>query len=178
MHSAEKNNYFHDDQYIGRNGCTASDIVPGKCFVLNTFHLQRANVACTDCNAKVCYDCILPIIILSAYFKARLTYNTCVFIATLLYNMRYYITTALGIATTANYFGLHSPVFSIGQGAADGPPGWMYIVDVVKKCYSQLAKGCIMADPSGKIVQKANLAMFVDNVSSHLSRHASVKCTN
>eukprot|EP00957_Ditylum_brightwellii_P036599 2773127-Ditylum_brightwellii.AAC.1 len=61
------------------------------------------------------------------------------------------MTTSLGIVTTANYFGHHRPVYTMGQGAADGPPGWMCIIDVVKKCYNQLAKGCIKADPPGKI---------------------------
>eukprot|EP00957_Ditylum_brightwellii_P106386 8116181-Ditylum_brightwellii.AAC.2 len=72
--------------------------------------------------------------------------------------MQYYITTVFGIATVANYHGLFGPVYGIGQGAADRPPGWTCIADIVLKCYERLAKGCTIADPSKTIIQKDNCA--------------------
>eukprot|EP00957_Ditylum_brightwellii_P060707 4608948-Ditylum_brightwellii.AAC.1 len=63
---------------------------------------------------------------------------------------------AFGIAPIANYFGLFGPVYGIGQGATDSPPGWMCIVDVGLKFYEQLTKGCTMTDPTKSIIQKDN----------------------
>eukprot|EP00957_Ditylum_brightwellii_P017914 1349648-Ditylum_brightwellii.AAC.1 len=106
-------------------------------------------------------------VLLLAYYKAGLLCNTCVFLITVLYYMQYFIATAFGIAAYANYFSLFGPVFGIGQGAIDRPPGWTCIVDVVLKCYNRLAKGCIMEDPTKNIVLRDNSEMFVDDASHH-----------
>eukprot|EP00957_Ditylum_brightwellii_P077646 5900957-Ditylum_brightwellii.AAC.1 len=99
MQNAEKHGYLHDNQYGGRQGQAAADIVLGKSFLPDTFHIQQTNAGCTNCDAKACYDRIILIVLLLAYYKAGLPYNTYIFLTTLLYNMKYYITTAFGIAT-------------------------------------------------------------------------------
>eukprot|EP00957_Ditylum_brightwellii_P085169 6477273-Ditylum_brightwellii.AAC.1 len=81
--------------------------------------------------------------------------------------MQYYITTAFGITTIANYHGLFGPVYGIDQGATDRPPGWICNADIVLKCYERLSKGCTISDPTNTITQKDNSAMFIDNVSHH-----------
>eukprot|EP00957_Ditylum_brightwellii_P191679 14592467-Ditylum_brightwellii.AAC.1 len=126
MQNAKKHQYLHEEQQGGQNGRTATDIVLGKSFLMDTFHMQQANAACMDCDAKVYFDRILPIVLLLAYFKAWLPYDTCAFSASILYNMQYYIMTALGVAAAANYFELFGPaIYGIGQGATDGPLGWI-----------------------------------------------------
>eukprot|EP00957_Ditylum_brightwellii_P147429 11226118-Ditylum_brightwellii.AAC.1 len=66
----ERHKYLSDDQHGGRNGREAPDIVFGKTITFDTLHLQRANFGCTNCNAKACYDRIIPLVLLLAYFKA------------------------------------------------------------------------------------------------------------
>eukprot|EP00957_Ditylum_brightwellii_P041067 3110179-Ditylum_brightwellii.AAC.1 len=61
MTNAERHKYLSDNQHGGRNGCKAPDIVFGKTIPFDTLHLQRANFGCTDCNAKACYDRIIPL---------------------------------------------------------------------------------------------------------------------
>eukprot|EP00957_Ditylum_brightwellii_P119633 9127262-Ditylum_brightwellii.AAC.1 len=63
-------NYLDDDQHDGRNGRSDIDIVLGKVFTFDMAHFQRANFGCTNCDAKACYNRIVPIILLLAYFKA------------------------------------------------------------------------------------------------------------
>eukprot|EP00957_Ditylum_brightwellii_P170877 13006059-Ditylum_brightwellii.AAC.1 len=145
----------------------ATDIVLGKSFSFDTLHMQRTNEACTDFNAKACYDHMLPIVLSLVYCKVGLPYDTFVVFASLLYNMQFYITTAFGVAAQANFFGLIGPVLGIGQDAIDEPLGWLCTADIVLKCYEYLAKGCIMQDPMQTIVQKANSAMFVDDAFHH-----------
>eukprot|EP00957_Ditylum_brightwellii_P149423 11379814-Ditylum_brightwellii.AAC.1 len=70
MQNVEKQKYLDDDQHGGKNGWNAIDIMLGNVFTFDTAHFQRVNLGCTDCNAKACYDRILPIVLLLVYFKA------------------------------------------------------------------------------------------------------------
>eukprot|EP00957_Ditylum_brightwellii_P158524 12066180-Ditylum_brightwellii.AAC.1 len=64
MQNAEKHKYLHDDQHSGRTGHAAINIVLGRTFSFEIFHFQRSNFGCTDCDAKACYDQIIPIVLL------------------------------------------------------------------------------------------------------------------
>ena len=110
--------------------------------MLETFHLQRANTGFTDCDAKACYDRIIPLILLLAYYKKGLPYETCCFFARILYNMEHTITTAYGPGSKVNYHGLIASVLGIGQGSTDGPSGWTCISDPILKTYHKRCKGC------------------------------------
>eukprot|EP00957_Ditylum_brightwellii_P199910 15239642-Ditylum_brightwellii.AAC.1 len=124
MANAEKHQYLNNDQHRGRNGREALDAVLGKTLTFETLHLQRANFGCTDCDAKVCYNRIIPLVLLLTYFKAGLPYQCCVFLITLLYNLKYMLTTAFGEVPFQNWHRFIVEVFGIGQGANDGPSGW------------------------------------------------------
>lgn len=140
MHNAEHHQTLDKDQHGGRNGRCAIDIVLGKSFMLETFHLQKANADFTDCNTKACYDRIVPLILLLAYYKKGLPYDTCVFFAHILYNMEHIITTAYGPGTRVNYHGLIASVFGIGQGSTDGPSEWTCISNLILKTYHRRCK--------------------------------------
>eukprot|EP00957_Ditylum_brightwellii_P175696 13377765-Ditylum_brightwellii.AAC.1 len=70
MQDAESHSYLDDDQHCGCNGSNAIDIVLGKSFTMDTVHFQCANIRCTDCDAKACYDWILPVVLLLVYVKS------------------------------------------------------------------------------------------------------------
>eukprot|EP00957_Ditylum_brightwellii_P054598 4136978-Ditylum_brightwellii.AAC.1 len=72
MYNTEKHKYLSEDQHGKRNGKKALDIVFGKTITFDTINLQRFNFGCTDCDAKACYDRIIPLVLLLAYFKAGL----------------------------------------------------------------------------------------------------------
>eukprot|EP00957_Ditylum_brightwellii_P141558 10784277-Ditylum_brightwellii.AAC.1 len=61
MTNAEKYHHIDDDQHGGQNGQNAIDIVLSKSFTFGMFHFQRANFGCTDCDAKACYNHIIPL---------------------------------------------------------------------------------------------------------------------
>eukprot|EP00957_Ditylum_brightwellii_P109124 8324811-Ditylum_brightwellii.AAC.1 len=122
MQNVEKHTHLHDDQHGRQTGCAAINIVLGKTFSFETFHFQRSNFGCTDCDAKACYDQIIPIVLLLAYYKAGLPYLTGVLLMSLLYNMQYYIVMAFGTAKFVNTFHFFYALFGIGQGSTDGPP--------------------------------------------------------
>eukprot|EP00957_Ditylum_brightwellii_P140144 10679010-Ditylum_brightwellii.AAC.1 len=86
----------------------------------------------SECDAKACYNCILPIVLLLAYVKLGLPY----------------ITTTYLMAR-----------------AADGPPGWGAIIDIVLKVYAKSANGCTIkhTEKQGVDSLKTNADAFVDN---------------
>eukprot|EP00957_Ditylum_brightwellii_P097363 7415968-Ditylum_brightwellii.AAC.1 len=130
---------------------------------MDTIHFQHANIGCTDCDAKACYNKIIPRIIILTCLKVGLAYPTGVFFATIFYNMQYYITTAFGTAMQINFFEKLVALYIIGQGSTDRPSGWTMLSDVLLKCYHKLCKGFTMADPANNIKLKYNAGMFVDD---------------
>eukprot|EP00957_Ditylum_brightwellii_P193792 14757684-Ditylum_brightwellii.AAC.1 len=61
MKNSGNRKYLSDNQHGGRNGHKTLDIVFGKTITFDTLHLQRASLGGTDCNAKACYDRIIPL---------------------------------------------------------------------------------------------------------------------
>eukprot|EP00957_Ditylum_brightwellii_P203387 15334399-Ditylum_brightwellii.AAC.2 len=162
MQNTKKHHQLDEDQHGGRNGRTATGIMVGKSFTMDTVHFQRANIGCTDCDTKACYGWIAPLILLLMYIKIRLAYPTGIFFATILYNMQYYITTAFGTATQSKFFEKLAALYDIGQGSTDGPSGWTMLSDVLLNCYNKLCKGFTMANPANNIKLKCNADMFVN----------------
>eukprot|EP00978_Attheya_sp_CCMP212_P008856 scaffold20822_cov52-Attheya_sp.AAC.2 len=60
MKNMEKHKKIVNEQYGGRSGRCAMDVVLLKEFTIGIFHLKRCNAAIIDCDAKACYDRILP----------------------------------------------------------------------------------------------------------------------
>eukprot|EP00957_Ditylum_brightwellii_P101533 7737860-Ditylum_brightwellii.AAC.1 len=172
MQNAKKHQYLNEDQHRSRNGREAQDIVLGKTLTFETLHFQRANFGCTDCDTKACYNRIIPLILILVYFKAGLPYQCCFFLATILDNLRYVLATAFGEAPYVNWHMFIVAVFGIGQGATDGPAVWLFISNVILKCYSWLAHRCKIFGPSKDNHILADADMFVvDNTLMHNSPH-------
>ena len=72
MKHSERHKTIVDEQYGGRIGRSAIDVVLLKECTLAIMHLQRSNGAITDCDAKACYDRILACIAALTNFKAGL----------------------------------------------------------------------------------------------------------
>eukprot|EP00957_Ditylum_brightwellii_P202916 15332378-Ditylum_brightwellii.AAC.1 len=147
MQNSKKHNYLSEDQHGGRNGREALDIVLGKTITFDTMHLQRANFGCTDCDTKACYDRIIPLVLMLAYFKVGLPYNVCVFLTTILYSLKYTLTTAFREGPQQNWHKFLVALFGIGQGSTDVLSGWLFISDLALKCYARLDQGFVIKDP-------------------------------
>eukprot|EP00957_Ditylum_brightwellii_P124795 9512489-Ditylum_brightwellii.AAC.1 len=75
LQNAEDFSHLHTSQYGERKGQSAIDIPMASIFILESMHMQWANATFTDCDAKVCYDCIITIITALAEYKAGLPAN-------------------------------------------------------------------------------------------------------
>jgi hypothetical protein len=163
MKNQEKHKTLADEQYGGRNGRSAIDVVLLKEFTLGIFHLSRCNAAIIDCDAQACYDRILPVLVTLAYFKAGLALSICTLFARTLQQMEYFMVTAFGISTECNKYSEDTPSYGLGQGATDGGAGWTSVSNIVIKSHNKKAHGSTIADPANTIKVKRSADMFVDD---------------
>ena len=131
LRHAEQYQYLQDHNYGGRNGKCANDVVMKKFLTLQIWHLQRHNGALTDCDAKACYDRIVPILLYLSYSKAGLPHTACLWLCQCLITMQYHIVTAHGASTSTSTSTSFHPLYGIGQGATDAPSGWLLVSTIL-----------------------------------------------
>ncbi len=116
MKHCEHHKTIVDEQYGGRTGRAAIDVVLLKECTLAIMHLQRSNGAITDCDAKACYDRILAIIATLTNAKAGLPEHLCTFFAKALEQMRYHMVTAYGVSEEYKQHSEAQPSQAVGRG--------------------------------------------------------------
>ena len=163
LRHTEEYQYLKDHNYGGRNGKCANDVVMKKYLTLQIWHLQRHNGALTDCDAKSCYDRIIPILLYLAYSKAGLPHSTCLWLCQCLINMEYHIVTAYGASSDTSTSTDTHPLYGIGQGATDAPSGWLLVSTILSRYYDSKAIGCTLVDPTGYLSLRWTHVMFVDD---------------
>jgi hypothetical protein len=72
LKSAEEHNFLTEHQYGGRQGREAIDVPVLQAWQIEIFTIARNNVAFTDCDAKACYDRIVPLALSLAQIQAGL----------------------------------------------------------------------------------------------------------
>eukprot|EP00957_Ditylum_brightwellii_P180805 13774285-Ditylum_brightwellii.AAC.1 len=98
-----------ENQWGGRNGRSAIDVPMLNAFTLETFHIMRANVAFTDCDAHACYNRMVAIVTRLASHKAGLPIKMCLFLIKVLKQIKYYMNTAYGVLSETNQHDKDSP---------------------------------------------------------------------
>lgn len=147
----------------GRKGRTAIDVVMLKYLTISTFHMTRKNCAITDCDARACYDRILPHILFLCYSKMGLPTKDCVWLARALVTMRYHILTGHGPSSAFSTTDNEQQLFGIGQGATDASAGWLLISTILSRVYDTFAKGCKLKSPDALNNIQWSHIMFVDD---------------
>jgi hypothetical protein len=163
LQHVEDNRLLADEQWGGRPGRTAIDLVMSKEMMISTLHLLRKNGGITDVDAIACYDRIVPCLIWLAYFKAGATWNIVQLLATALRNLQYFIVTAFGESDLSNAHSFWSQFLGPGQGATDGPFSWALISSFLIFVFNKQAQGCNFNDPTGEFSWKRAIDMFVDD---------------
>eukprot|EP00957_Ditylum_brightwellii_P100977 7696345-Ditylum_brightwellii.AAC.1 len=81
------------------------------------------------------------------------------------------MTTSFGLGSHQNWHNLKAAVHRIGQGFTDRPSGCMFISDIILKCYSKLAVGHTITDPTSKFKEdKATLMFQVQSIAQMWGR--------
>jgi len=163
LRQAERQNFLDDNSYGGRNGRCANDAVMKKFMTLQTMHLERRNGAMTDCDAKACYDRIVPIVLYLSYSKAGLPHTACVWLCKSLTKMQYHMTTAQGVSERHTENTSDCQIYGVGQGATDAPTGWLFVSTTISRLQDKYATGCVMRDPTRTITVCWTHVIFVDD---------------
>ena len=159
----EEHHKLATEQWGGRPGRTAIDLVMSKEMFNTIHHLLRKNGAITDVDATACYDRMVPNLIWLAYWKAGATWNIVQLLACSLLALQYYIVTAFGKSNLKNFHSRLSQFLGPGQGASDSPFAWALISTYLIIVYNKRSRGCEYSDPTGEIQWKRALDMFVDD---------------
>lgn len=163
LRHVEEHHAIATEQWGGRPGRTAIDLVMSKEITLTILHLMRHNGGITDVDATACYDRIAPSPMYLSYSKAGATNNIVNLLAYALLQLTYYIVTAFGTSERTNKHSKDSQFLGPGQGATDAPFGWGMISTMIIRAYNKRARGGRLADPTGKIKWKRKADMFVDD---------------
>eukprot|EP00957_Ditylum_brightwellii_P003406 258107-Ditylum_brightwellii.AAC.1 len=78
--------------------------------------------------------------------------------------MQYHMLTAYGTSSETNRHSPSSPVHGSGHGSTLSAAEWTFNADIILKCYSDQANGCIIKDPTNAIIQEQDADMIVDDV--------------
>eukprot|EP00957_Ditylum_brightwellii_P165144 12573716-Ditylum_brightwellii.AAC.1 len=77
--------------------------------------MSRSNIAYTDCDARACYDHIIPEFTALAQYQAGLPENAFQFFLNALKQMEYYMVTGYGPAQTGLSSSEQAPIYGQGQ---------------------------------------------------------------
>ena len=138
---AEAYNLIPNNNYGGRKGRTAIDVVMYKYLTIGIFHMQRHNCAITDCDATACYDRILPVLLSLCYHKMGLPAHGCTWLIKALTQMNYHVLTSHGCSEQTSHTDDKGTIFGIGQGATDASAGWLLISTLLSQLYEKRRMG-------------------------------------
>lgn len=161
--NAEEYNMIPKNNCGGRKGRSAMDVVMLKYITLSTCTMQRRNCALTDCDARACYDRILPILLSLCYCKMGLPAEDSIWLTRALANMEYHMVTNHGISIQTSKTDNSGPIYGIGQGATDAPAGWLLLSTILSKIYDRYASGCKLSNPTKDTHVHWTHTMFVDD---------------
>eukprot|EP00957_Ditylum_brightwellii_P209561 15362266-Ditylum_brightwellii.AAC.1 len=96
MTQVKKYNHLDDAQYGGQKGRDAIEPAVIKILTVEICYLQRSNTAFADCDAKVCYNRIIPAVSAILETKAGCPEKVSTLLARTLKELEYHPTTAKG----------------------------------------------------------------------------------
>eukprot|EP00957_Ditylum_brightwellii_P021583 1626967-Ditylum_brightwellii.AAC.1 len=141
MKNAEQHNHLDDIQCGGRQGRMSINPVVIKILVLEVSNFQRSNMGMTVCDAKECYDQIIPAIAAILETKAGAPANVSTLFTRSLQDMRYHLVTAKGISNKTKSHRNGNPLWGSSQGACDSPVKWGITSNTIIKCHNKWAIG-------------------------------------
>jgi exonuclease III len=170
---AEKQRLFHSSCYGGRPGLSAIDPVLLEELQVSISYLSRTNQVTFHNDATSCYD---RIIISLANLVARrfgMPEEIAKLHGTTLEQMRYYVSTALGISKDSYSHSDESPVYGTGQGSCSSPSIWLQICSILFDCHNQRSYGANYSTPDGSVTFKTSMTGFVDDTKGQVNDQTS-----
>eukprot|EP00957_Ditylum_brightwellii_P197051 15012030-Ditylum_brightwellii.AAC.1 len=163
MEQVEKYGHLDDAQYGGRKGREAIEPAVMKLFTIEICHLQRSNAAFTDCDAKACYNRIIPAVSALLETEAGCPTEVSTTLARTLEKLEYHPTTAKSVSVLTSKHTEETLGYRTGLGVKDSPGKLTLTDNNIITCYKKLMIVLLMEDPMGTIHSKRALIKFVDD---------------
>eukprot|EP00957_Ditylum_brightwellii_P049570 3759685-Ditylum_brightwellii.AAC.1 len=140
LKNVERHQHITEHQYGGRHGQEAIDVPVLQAWHIKIFTLARNNAAFTYCDAKACYDHVIPLVLALAQIQAELPVKTAQFFLCALQQLKYHMVTGYGSTENGITLTKEEPIYGIGQGATDTPPNLTLVANACQKAYKKHSK--------------------------------------
>ena len=161
---ALKEGLIHPSAYGSVPQRTAQDAVLEKILSIDMMRVKKLTGAIFDCDAKGCYDRIIPA--LQTIFSRRLgvPIKTARLFAMLWSVCKHHVRTRNGVSSECYYASVGAALYGIGQGNGAGPAFWLSHLVVMFYVLDTLAYGICFKTPQGDVEHRSTGMGFVDDV--------------
>ena len=161
---ALKEGLIHPSAYGSVPQRTAQDAVLEKILSIDMMRVKKLTGAIFDCDAKGCYDQIIPA--LQTIFSRRLgvPIKTARLFAMLWSVCKHHVRTRNGVSSECYYASVGAALYGIGQGNGAGPAFWLSHLVVMFYVLDTLAYGICFKTPQGDVEHRSTGMGFVDDV--------------
>ena len=141
---AVKMNKLHPASYGSTPGKMASSAVLQKVLSIDQLRLERRAGGLFDCDAKGCYDRIIPPLAAIHLQALGLEESIATFLARFMFLAQRFVKTKHGVSRNSIRTTHSSPLFGIGQGNGGGPAIWLAHLTVMFTALSSICSGLVV----------------------------------
>lgn len=164
VENALKRGEIHPSAYGSVPKRTAQDAVLEKQLSMDLMRIEKVTGAIFDCDAKGCYDRIIPALQTITTRRLGIPRTTALFFARFWRFCHHHVRTKHGISKDS-YTGTGShTLFGIGQGNGAGPAFWLSNLIIMFKVLDKLCTGMRFSSPCGKVKHESTGLGYVDDV--------------
>ena len=162
--NALKHNEIHESAFGSVPKRNAQDALLEKTLTFHMLILTRSDGAVFDCDAKGCYDRIIPKLVTIHSQRLGMPGSWAQFFSIYWSDCVHYVKTRYGISRKHYKADESHPLFGIGQGNGAGPATWLSHSIVMFQVLSDINDGIIFFSPNGEARFKSPGTGFVDDV--------------
>ncbi|KAI2497105.1 hypothetical protein MHU86_17422 [Fragilaria crotonensis] len=164
MHQAEDLCLLNEGQYGSRSYRNAIDPVFIEELQLEISRATRKPVTFTNYDATACYDRIIPTLGMTVSRKFGVPPSVTKMNAETLQLAEYRFRTEMGLAPTGyKQHTAEHPIYGTGQGSANSPAIWCFLLSTLFDCYDSMAYKASYCDPTGGSSVDIGMVGFVDD---------------
>ena len=163
VRNALKRGCIHPSAYGSVPGRTAHGAVLHKLLAIEQTKNLKHNGALFECDAKGCYDRIIPAFTAVHTRRLGLEKQVTATIVGSLQDSDRHIGTKTGISDNSIRSTKTEPLFGIGQGSGAGPALWLAHLVVMMKAFDSVCNGITVQSPDGEIKHKSGCTGYVDD---------------
>ena len=166
---AVRNNKLHPASFGSTPGKMAASAVLQKILLVDQLRIERRAGGMFDCDAKGCYDRIIPPLASIHLQALSLDKSIATLLARLMFTAKRFVKTKHGVSKNSIRTTRESPLFGIGQGNGGGPAIWLAHLTVMFTALSSICTGFMVGCIKGLEILTTVGTGYVDDVTLFVS---------